>query len=134
MAISFLKRDRDYVGYAPHKAPRYRKVERRGQVYRIEGVEVELFTLGTLAEAMDRTAHTIMMWEIRGLFPKPLFAVGGHRIKRWYSGAQILNLHKLMMEKYSGLKYLHEKEVFESFIKDAKAIFYHRSVLKELPP
>lgn len=129
MAIRFNKRDRDYIGYAPYKKAVYRQVERKGRLYSISGEDVELFKLSILAEAIDRTPHTILIWEQKFGFPKPMFEIPSNRIKRWYSGVQIMNIYNLMYGKYSGTKYIHETELFKMFMKDVQAVFYQRHIV-----
>jgi hypothetical protein len=51
--IVFTIRDRDYDGYTCKKPPRWRDAKRSGRLYDISGVEVELFQVGILAEALD---------------------------------------------------------------------------------
>lgn len=53
----------------------------------INGEEVELFYIGTLAEALGRTPQTIRKWEIAGILPDTLFRDKLGR--RMYSAEQI---------------------------------------------
>ena len=41
----------------------------KGRVYRIKGIEVELFTIGQLACLLGKKPVTIRMWESRGWIP-----------------------------------------------------------------
>ena len=41
----------------------------KGRVYRIKGVEVELFTIGQLACLLGKKPVTLRMWESRGWMP-----------------------------------------------------------------
>lgn len=42
----------------------------RGVTYKINGVQVELFTIGELSKAIGRKPVTIRMWESQGWIPK----------------------------------------------------------------
>lgn len=53
----------------------------------LNGEEVELFYINTLAEALGRTAQTIRKWEIAGYLPDCLFRDSLGR--RMYSAEQI---------------------------------------------
>lgn len=109
-----------------------RKVKRSGKVFVVQGRETEFFTLKTMAEALDRTTMTILMWEKKGLFPKPMFEVPlGRPGTRWYSKEQILNVHHLMLTKYNGWKHIKDPELFKQFLADVKSVFYKREVVIE---
>jgi len=41
--------------------------------YKVGGVEKEFFTIGQLAEALNRKAVSIRRWEKEGIIPKPSF-------------------------------------------------------------
>ncbi len=43
------------------------------KIYRIAGVDKELFTVGQLAKALGRKAITIRMWESQGWIPKATY-------------------------------------------------------------
>jgi len=45
----------------------------RYKVYRINGEEVQMFTIGQLAVAVNRRPVTIRMWESRGWIPKATY-------------------------------------------------------------
>lgn len=45
----------------------------RSKIYRISGVDRELFTVGQLAKALGRKAVTIRMWEHYGWLPKATY-------------------------------------------------------------
>lgn len=53
----------------------------------VKGVEVQLFYINTLGEALGRTAQTIRKWEISGILPDCLFRDKMNR--RMYSQEQI---------------------------------------------
>lgn len=42
----------------------------KGRVYRIKGEDVELFTIGDLAAAINKRPVTIRMWESKGWIPR----------------------------------------------------------------
>jgi predicted site-specific integrase-resolvase len=54
---------------------------------KINGVEVELFYIGVLAESLGRSSQTVRKWEISGLLPPPIFRDKSNR--RMYSKEQI---------------------------------------------
>ena len=58
-----------------------------GKVYKVNGKEVELFTIGELADRLDRQRQTIRKWERDGRIPKATFrSKSGQRL---YTQAQI---------------------------------------------
>jgi hypothetical protein len=130
-------KDRDHPDYHPKYSNRVplekcpiRTVFRKGHEFQVDDATIELFTLQILAEAIDRQRETIMEWEKRGLFPKPLFQVAGHRIKRWYSSIQVLNLHNLMWGRYQCRK--NQSMDMDSFFSDVRKVFYeHRLVVDD---
>jgi hypothetical protein len=68
----------DYPGKRPPKnrgaakptTPISDRPDLKGKVYRIKGVDVELFTIGELAGAVQRKPVTLRMWESSGWIPK----------------------------------------------------------------
>ncbi len=129
--IIFEKKDRDYIGYNP-KLPKhvFKKVQRKGHFYSVDNERVELFTISVLAEALDRNVACVSEWERAGKFPRPLFTVPNKGTRRrWYSAAQILNMHRIWRYRYSGYKYHKSKETFELFLTDLKKVFYSRVVV-----
>lgn len=52
------------------KKPSHLSNEVRGKVYKINGEQVELFTIGEVAKAIGRKPVTIRMWESRGWIPR----------------------------------------------------------------
>lgn len=127
----FTVRDREYDGYAPRNPPRWRDAKRYGRVYLYDKGEVELFTVRVLAEALDRSSDTLISWEKDGLLPKPVYQVtGGKHLLRFYSGSQVLNLNRLFIVKYRGLKHLEKAgrarnpERLRQFYRDLRHWFY----------
>lgn len=57
------------------------------KIVNINGEEVELFYINTLAEALGRTPQTIRKWEVSGILPDCLFRDKLGR--RMYSAEQI---------------------------------------------
>lgn len=100
--IEFVVKDRDDPAYRKNLAvPPTRRVRRKGQEFMVGGERLELFTIKTMAEVMDRTTICLLRWERAGLFPKPLFSVTGHKkTKRWYSAIQLVNCHRVAWYKY----------------------------------
>lgn len=47
--------------------------EARGKVYKINGEDVEMFTIGELCKAIGRKPVTVRMWESRGWIPRANF-------------------------------------------------------------
>ena len=129
--IQFKKKVRDFVGYDPKKRskPIMHMVERTGRIFQMDNEDIELFPVGVLAEALDRSSHTLKLLELKGEFPKPMFRVTGSRTKRWYSSVQILNLHRLMYLRHGGRKYFQDRELYELWLSDVKELFYKRTVV-----
>jgi hypothetical protein len=69
----------------------------RAKVFQVQGDEIEIYPLQTLAHAIGRKPPAVTAWEKNGEFPKPLFQISGTALqekRRWYSRVQILNLHQ----------------------------------------
>lgn len=69
-------------------------------IYPLEGRTIELYRVGALADALEKTSQLIIKWEKDKLFPKPLYRMQGSgfgNCKRWYSKEQIVNLRKVWM-------------------------------------
>ena len=58
----------------------------------VGGEEHEFFTIGALAEALNRQAVTIRKWEERGVIPKARYRSGGKVSRRLYSRRQVEGL------------------------------------------
>jgi DNA-binding XRE family transcriptional regulator len=134
--IVFRIRDRNHPDYCPIRsnvvAGQFPSmlVNRKGHLYHIGNEPLELFTIKVMAEAIDRTDQTIIGWEKKKIFPKPLFALSVKNLKgkrRLYSGVQILNLHNLMWYKYQARKSLTFD--VESWSKDVKEVFFQRKLV-----
>jgi hypothetical protein len=58
-----------------------------GKVYVIEGKELEMFTIGELAQRLDRQRQTLRKWENNGIIPQAIYRSGANR--RLYTKNQI---------------------------------------------
>ncbi len=76
-----------------------KKVKRYGRVFLVGEKEIELFPIGVLAEIIERSPQTIMIWEKEGGFPKPMYKLPKGKCIRWYSKKQILGIRDLY-QKY----------------------------------
>ena len=85
-------------------------VGRHGERYDLGGETVELFRIGTLAEAFDRDARTLKGWEQVGLLPRPLFRIDESTHRR-YSATQILNAHRLVRARWGGRRKIRRPEM-----------------------
>lgn len=72
-------------------------------MFSIGGREVELFSIGQLATALNRKPATIRKWEQDGTIPKATFTKPGadhkHGRRRLYSRAQIEALVRIAQEE-----------------------------------
>jgi hypothetical protein len=88
----------------------------KARKYLVGGTEVELYTVNVLAKALGKTADTVRRWEYSGQLPKPLFQVVGNDNwldqQRWYSRAQILNLHQAILRFPFSAGNYHLREAF----------------------
>jgi hypothetical protein len=58
-----------------------------GKTYIIEGKELEMFTIGELAQRLDRQRQTLRKWENNGIIPQAIYRSGANR--RLYTKNQI---------------------------------------------
>lgn len=68
---------------------------RTGRVFVVSGIEIALFPIAVMAEAVERDTKTLRRWEKEGRWPKPLWKVPDKRCLRWYSRNQIVKAHEL---------------------------------------
>jgi hypothetical protein len=72
---------------------------RRGKPVSMSGRQVRLYTIGSLAEALERKPITIRGWERDGIIPRSTFVKRGvdgkHGRRRMYSEAQIDGIVKI---------------------------------------
>lgn len=137
--IEIWVRDRDDPRNT-QKRPFFRIVPREGKLFVVGGKEVELFTVQTMAEAIDRIPKTIGILERRGLFPRPLYRVpGSGREDRWYSAAQVVNANAVFYYGFGGLKRLHvngfrkgntDVDRMTTFMKALSLVFYEKEILE----
>ena len=123
--IEFVIKDRDNPEFRPKNPKGFptRVVRRKGQVFDINGEKLELFPIGVLAEAMDRSNKCILRWEKDKLFPKPLFKVPGKgEKKRWYSAMQITNCHRIAWHRHKFSKGRHFNP--RTFCSEVRSVFY----------
>lgn len=76
----------------PRRKPEPGAWDDRPQVYTVNGVEVEFFTIGALGQAMGKSPVTLREWERRGFLPKARFRTASTdslRAKRLYTRQQI---------------------------------------------
>ena len=57
------------------------------KTYVINNVELEMFTIGDLAQRLDRQRQTLRKWEKQGLIPQAIYRSGANR--RLYTKNQI---------------------------------------------
>jgi hypothetical protein len=74
------------------------------RIYKVGGEDVEFFTVGALAMALNRRAPTIRRWESEGIIPKASFnkpGVDGDQRgrRRLYTRAQVEGMVKIAEEE-----------------------------------
>lgn len=69
------------------------------QVHFVNGEPKEFFTIGALAEALNRKPVTIRSWEAKGVFPKARFRTPGEKGRRLYTRAQVEGVIKAAAEE-----------------------------------
>jgi hypothetical protein len=80
----------------PPAAPTEKPWDRNPKRLTVRGVEREFFTIGALAEAINRRPVTIRAWEDRGVIPKARYRGRGQ--KRLYTREQVEGLVRLCDE------------------------------------
>lgn len=100
----------------------------RGKTYRINGTDIELFTIGELARAIGRKPVTVRMWEREGWIPKPKYrtpAPRGEQIpsrptkgRRLYSREQLEFLAKAVSSFSLAEKNSSDWDRFRQHVKD----------------
>lgn len=75
-----------------------------GKTFTIRGVEVELFTIGQVADALNRTPVAIRKWEANRVIPKATFSKPGvnqdpRGRRRLYSRPQVEALVRIAQEE-----------------------------------
>lgn len=61
----------------------------------VKGEEIEFFTIGSLAKALNRQVVTIRKWEKLGYIPKARYRTAGKKQDRLYTRAQIEGMMRL---------------------------------------
>jgi hypothetical protein len=130
MAITFRMGNKDLD---PKRTVWY-NVHRTGKIYVVEGEKLEIFPITVLAQALGRTTDTVKAWEktcwcgaqIRTvecedglqrrvcrnkdcehkqrILPRPIFDIVAGKQRRYYTAAQVINLHHLAHFKYEAKK------------------------------
>lgn len=99
-----------------------------GRVFSVNGQEIELYRIGTLCAALDKSPQAVILWEKAGLLPKPMFKLTGQKVgncKRWYSKAQVINLYRLWRLIPYGRGQGHLKTAFfKALHANNKQVFY----------
>lgn len=63
------------------------------------GKEVEFFTIGALAKALNRTVGSIRKWERLGYIPKATYRSAGERQNRLYTRPQVEGMRAIAQEE-----------------------------------
>ena len=61
---------------------------KKGKIYTIDGVELEMFTNGFIGKLLNREAQTIRKWEQQGIIPQATYRNASNR--RMYTKNQVL--------------------------------------------
>ena len=84
------------------KTPEPYAWDSKSRIYHLGGVDVELYTVGQLADALDREAVTIRKWERDGILPKAMFnspSTDPRGRRRLYSRAQVEGIVKIAKQE-----------------------------------
>lgn len=110
------KRSNEHAGTCP-----VRLVQRKGHLFELGSGEVELFEVRVMAEAMDRRRRTLIEYEKQSWFPRPMYKMP-NSLKRWYSGVQVLNVHRVVWLRHGARKNgtMDRKRFFD----EIKSVFY----------
>ena len=87
------------------------------KTYVINGVELELYTLGELARRVDRQTQTLRTWENLGIIPQAIYRSGSKR--RLYSENQI----QAIVDCVNKHNITQGQEIPKAFIADAAEAF-----------
>ena len=87
------------------------------KTYIIDGKELEMFTMGELADRLDRQGQTLRKWEKQGIIPQAIYRSGSNR--RLYTRNQIEAIVEVV-EKYQikqgqPIPHAFKEEVAEAF-------------------
>lgn len=106
-------------------------VRRRGRLFRVAGVDVALFPISVMAEAIGRNVKTLRRWEREKTWPTSMWKVPDKRCKRWYSAKQIEFVQKKHEELSKGDWGFSHSPHFPlvKFLGDVRTGFYKCDVL-----
>ena len=71
-------------------------------MYTVAGQDVELFTVGQLAQALGREAGTIRKWEANGIIPKAMYSspsIDPRGKRRLYTRAMVEGIVKIAKQE-----------------------------------
>lgn len=72
------------------------------KTFSVNGVDTDLYQMGSLSAALNRQPVTIRKWEAEGIIPQPTYLTGGHDTRakrRLYTKDQLLGLRKIAEEE-----------------------------------
>jgi hypothetical protein len=82
------------------------------RIYKVHGSDMELFTVGQLAQALNRRPVTIRLWERQGVIPRSTYQRNSEDPRgrrRLYSRAQVEGMAKIAAEE--GILTTHQKPI-----------------------
>lgn len=92
------------------------------KIYTINGKDVELYTIGELADRLDRQRQTLRKWERDGIIPQALFRSKTNR--RLYTKAQcdaiVSVVEKYDLKQGQAIPPEFREEVFKAFKEASK--------------
>jgi len=96
--------------------------EAKGRTFVVGGVEVDLFSIGSLCQVLGRSHRCIYKWEALG-FPRSMWRVADARgCQRWYSRKQILAI-RAIYESFNRLEKKSRNQL-GTFIAAVRKVFY----------
>jgi hypothetical protein len=104
------------------------------RVYTVAGKDVEFFTVGQLAMALNRQPVTIRKWEEHGVIPSAVFRIpskspnGKHRL---YTRAQVEGIIRIAKEE--GILYSHQKPIGKTRFTERVIELFAKLVPEERP-
>jgi hypothetical protein len=117
-----------HLQVAGSSRPSFITVRRQGALFDLGGDgTIELFRIGVLAEAVDRSRDRVVEWEKNRLIPPSLFAVHGERW-RYVSAAQLTNVNRLAVLRFAGRRYV-PASIMETFFDDVWRTWYQPEVI-----
>jgi hypothetical protein len=76
--------------------------EAKPRTYTVNGKDVQFFTIGQLAMALNRSAKTVRRWEERGVIPSAIFRAPSKSVRgkqRLYTRAQVEGMVRIAQEE-----------------------------------